>query len=425
VWAAIGTAAAVAAMIGATWGVRLAREVYHPWYARPGRLLFLLFAVGATSAWAIARAGAWLPARVHSLRHPSATWSVTLPLWILLASVAFLNAPAAAYLWTLPLLAAGLVLAASPSSSAVAIRAGSVLVLAVSATLWLRETVDLFRFIVALFGRLPVVTPAFVYAAFLAVAGLMVVPPFVAAVSNAQPLARPKLVTTLCLFAIAIAAGMVYAAPAYTHDQPLRRTVRVLQEPPGNTAIWEVGSVEPGLDLGDGAPGGWVRGPSTTPTSVPWGALRQPFVFSTSGPPLGAAPLQVAGFAVEPLASGLELSVTAVPQREGLSVSFILPTGIVPVRTNLPGVSRSGRWTATYFAPPAEGIAWRAVFNERDAAALRGGVRLAVTDTGFPGGDGWQRLPSWLPQDRAVWTATATWLIPAAPASGDSSHGST
>jgi hypothetical protein len=424
VWSAVGLATAIGAMIAATWGVRIAREVYHPWYARPGRLLFLLFVVGAASAWGIVRTGAWLPARAHAPRHPAVTWSVTLPVWIGLASLGFLRTPAAAYLWTLPLLTAGLVLMATPVANVLGMRLASIMVLAVSATLWLRETVDLFRFVVALFGRLPLVTPAFVYPALLAAAGLMVVPPFVAAVSSAQRLPRPRLITAACLFAIAIAAGMVYTAPAYTYNEPLRRSVRALQEHLATTAIWEVASVEPGLDLGEGAPGGWMPGPASTSTTIPWSPLRQPFVFNTVGPSLGAPPLLVAGLGLAPVASGIELTLTAIPQRDGLTVSFILPAGIVPVRTNLPGVTRLNRWTATYIAPPAEGVAWRAVFTQRDGAALRGGVRVTVTDTGFPGGEGWQRLPSWLPQDRAVWTSTATWSILAAPISGDSSHGS-
>ena len=40
--------AVVASMVGATWALRAAREVYHPWYARPGRLFLLLIAVGLT-----------------------------------------------------------------------------------------------------------------------------------------------------------------------------------------------------------------------------------------------------------------------------------------------------------------------------------------------------------------------------------------
>ena len=42
VWTLVGSAAVVAAMVGATWALRAAREVYHPWYAQPGRLFLLL-----------------------------------------------------------------------------------------------------------------------------------------------------------------------------------------------------------------------------------------------------------------------------------------------------------------------------------------------------------------------------------------------
>jgi len=107
----------------------------------------------------------------------------------------------------------------------------------------------------------------------------------------------------------------------------------------------------------------------------------------------------------------VELTVTVTPERPGLSVSFILPSGLTPARTNLPGVLRQGRWTATFVAPPADGVMWRASFGGRaDDQQLRG-TRISVTDTGFPDSDGWQRLPAWLPQERAVWTASATWVV--------------
>jgi len=68
---------------------------------------------------------------------------------------------------------------------------------------------------------------------------------------------------------------------------------------------------------------------------------------------------------------------------------------------------------ATFVAAPAEGVAWRATFAGTDTARMRD-IRIVVTDSGFPGGGGWQRLPAWLPQDRAVWTGSATWILPAA-----------
>lgn len=411
VWTALGALVVVAALIGATWALRAAREVYHPWYAAPDRLMLLLATVGATLGWGITRLGAWLPSRAHGLRHPVVTWSLALPVWIALAFAALWFAPAAAYLWTLPLLVAGALLLVVPPASGAAIRIASLVVLAVASTLWLRETVELFRFMVAVFGRLPIVTPVFAYAALLSAAGIMIVPPFVATISGARPVLRPSLVTVLCLVAVVIAAGLAYGAPAYTHEQSLRRYVRALQESGAATATWEVASVEPGLDLGDGAPGGWAPRADAPSASVPWGTLPHPFVFRADGPPLGPAPVDIAGFTVQPVEGGSELSFTVIPRVPGLAIAFVLPPGVTPARSSLPGVQRLGRWTATYLAPPREGVAWRASFRNTAPERLRD-VRLAVTDFGFPGGVGWQRLPAWLPQDHTVWTATATWVVP-------------
>jgi hypothetical protein len=44
-------------------------------------------------------------------------------------------------------------------------------------------------------------------------------------------------------------------------------------------------------------------------------------------------------------------------------------------------------------------------------------TRIIVTADGFPNGEGWQRLPAWLPQERAVWTAEATWVVVPVPVS--------
>lgn len=415
VWTALGAVVVVAAMIGATWALRASREVYHPWYATPDRLMLLLATVGATLGWGITRLGVWLPTRAHGVRHPLVTWSLALPVWIALALGALWFAPDAAYLWTLPLLAAGALLLVVPPASGAAIRIASLVVLAVASMLWLRETVELFRFMVAVFGRLPIVTPVVAYAALLSAAGIMVVPPLVATISGVRPVLPPSLVTAVCLVAVVIAAGLAYSAPAYTHEQSLRRYVRALQEPGAATATWEVASVEPGLDLGDGAPAGWTPRADAPRASVAWGTLPHPFVFRADGPALGPAPVDIAGFTVQPVEGGSELSFTVIPRVPGLAISFVLPPGLTPARSSLPGVQRLGRWTATYLAPPREGVAWRASFRNTAPERLRD-VRLAVTDFGFPGGVGWQRLPAWLPQDHAVWTATATWVVAAPPA---------
>jgi hypothetical protein len=302
-------------------------------------------------------------------------------------------------------------LSIAPPRLGVAVRIASLLVLAVAGSLWLRESHDLLRFVVAVMGRLPLVTPAGVYAAILAAAGVMIVPPLVGLLAAVRPAVRPWIGTSLLLLATAAAFAAAYAAPAYTRDQPLRRFVRALQDADAGSAVWEIASVEPGLDLGPGAPGGWTATDASVAAAIPWGRFAHPFAFRTmQGPPLGAAPLSVAAFAVKPLAEGVQLTLSVVPREPGVTVSFVLPPGVVPARSSLPGGERLGRWTAMFVSPPPEGIAWEARFHDVTPEQLQQ-TRVAVTSSRLPGGSGWQSLPSWLPQESAVWSATATWVV--------------
>ena len=409
IWTLAGATLVAASMVGATWALRAGREVYHPWYARPDRLFLLLLVVGVTVGWSVVRIGQWLPARAHGLRHPVLTWSVALPFWILLAGASLWFAPAAAYLWTVPLLFAGFVLAVVPATSAPGVRIASIAILAVSATMWLFDIVDLLRFMVAIFGRLPIITPIFVYAAVMAAAGVMLIPPLVAATGRARPLVRPSLMTAVLLLAVSAAAGFAYVAPAYTFEQPLRRRVRAIQPAIGD-AIWEVGGVEPGLDLGEGAPGGWTPARSPLPTGLPWTTLSSPFVFRATAPALGPPPVTITTFVVRPLAEGTELEVTVVPREPGLTLTFLMPPGAVPARSSLPGIDRMGGWAATYVAPPAEGVVFRASFGSTTPDELRA-AQVLVASPRFPNGTGWQSLPAWLPQERMVWTGAAVWQL--------------
>jgi hypothetical protein len=330
---------------------------------------------------------------------------VALPIWIALAAACLWFAPAAAYLWILPLLSAGLLLSMTPPGNDALVRIASLLVLCVSGTLWLREAGDLSRFMVAVMGRLPIVTPFFVYAAVLSAAGLMVVPPLVAVVATERPVPKPWAITALILLAWAA------TLPAYTREQPLRRFVRALQEAHSPAATWEVASVEPGLDLAPDAPGEWtLTGGEPAQASIPWGRYSFPFVFRAPGPSLGPPPASIGSFEVKPLADGSQLSITVIPREAGLLVSFVLPAGVTPARSSLPGAVRLGRWTATFVAVPAEGIAWEASLRAPPAALQD--VKVAVTSPRFPGGAGWQGLPAWLPQDTVVWSSNATWVLP-------------
>lgn len=410
VWTIVGAALVAAAMVGGTIALRAARAVYHPWYAHPVRMFLFLIVLGTIAGWAVVRAGALLPTRAHGTRHPIFVWSVTLPLWVALAGVIAAKAPAAGYLWTLPLLTAGVGLLAVRADSAPAVRAISVVVLAVAGTLWLRDAFELLRFVVALMGRLPIITPIWVYPAIILAAGAMVAPPLIATIAATRPLTRPSIETALLLTAVAITAGVAYAAPAYTYNQPQRRAARVFVEPDATTATYEVASQEPGLDLEAGAPGPWHRVTDTAQGSVPWPRFAQPFVFRTTAPSPGPAPATVSSFTLKPVSGGTELAMTVLPQRPGVSVAFLAPEQLTPARSNLPGIVQRGRWRALYTAIPADGVTWRASFKNGSEAKLPSAAAIVIVQR-FPGGSGWQSLPPWLPQENAVWHLDVMWAL--------------
>ena len=313
-------------------------------------------------------------------------------------------------MWTVPLLVAGLGLLVVPVTNAPLVRAISVLVLATAGSLWLFDTIDLLRFVVALFGRLPIITPVWVFAAIMLACGAMVVPPFIAAAAAARPLARPSLVTAAMLVAVAVTLGFAYFAPAYTYQQPQRRLARALIEPGASTATFEVASHEAGVDLADTAPAGWYRAVDAPKGSIPFGRYQHPFVFRTTGPSPGPAPATVTEFNLQPLAAGTELTMTIVPSQAGLTAAFVLPEGVTPARSNWPGIVSRGRWRAVFIGVPADGITWRASFKPGLDNQLSK-TNAAIMSSRFPGGGGWQSLPAWLPQENTVWDMDVTWIL--------------
>ena len=415
-WTVLGVALVAAALVAGTWALRETRTVYHPWYAHPVRFFLFLLSLGTLAGWVAARAGRWMPIRARGPRHPMLAWSVTLPVWILLAGLTASTAPGAGYLWTLPLLVAGVCLLAIPVQHAPMVRAASVVVLAVSGTLWLRNTIELLLFAVALLGRLPIITPVYAYAVLLLAAAVMIVPPIIATVAVVRPILRPSFITALLLALTVITAVAAYRAPAYTPHNSQRREARVIIEPSKTAAVYEVGGQEPGLDLAPGGPTGWTRVNDAPPSAIPVGRLGGPFVFRATAAAPGPAPATLSAFAITPVAAGTDISMTVVPKMPGLTVQFVLPDGIAPARSNLPGAVTAGRWRAVFVAVPPEGVTWRASFPGRQDPRLTN-AEAAVTSARFPGGSGWQSLPAWLPQEHAVWQVRVRWLLehPIAP----------
>src|SRR6185295_16372074 len=97
-WALLIIAATLGAMLGAAWLLRQSREVFHPWYAYPGRFLVFLIAAGLTAPWYLTRLTRFLPESLQPLRTPTAVWALILPIWAALAAACELTAPAASNL---------------------------------------------------------------------------------------------------------------------------------------------------------------------------------------------------------------------------------------------------------------------------------------------------------------------------------------
>jgi hypothetical protein len=291
-----------------------------------------------------------------------------------------------------------------------ALRVVSILVLAVSGTLWLHDSASLLHFAVAVFGRLPFITPVSAYAVLMLMCGAMVAPPFIAAITAATTGARTSVVTAILFVVVAVASAMAYSAPAYTPERPQRRHLRVITPASGNTAIYEIASQEPGIDVEEGAPRGWTRATDTPATGVAVGRFPYPFVFRTTAPSPGPAPAALTTFTLTSVAGGTELAMTVVPRAPGLTVVFELPDGVEPARSNLPGAAFAGRWRATFVSVPAEGVTWRAGFKIGQEPKLPSAQAMIVSHR-FPGGPGWQQVPGWLPQEHAVWSVDVGWVL--------------
>ena len=156
-----------------------------------------------------------------------------------------------------------------------------------------------------------------------------------------------------------------------------------------------------GLDAGcGGTDGRSAVAPTAAPVRLPIDGARH-----------RSCAITIAALTVEPVEAGLELAVTVMPRSPGLAVSFVLPAGLEPARSNLPGIvpPRSIR-TATYLAPTPDGLVFRASFGRIDAGQLRDlhvvATRPEDRETAPAGSHrrGCQEA-------RTAWTAEAVWIV--------------
>jgi len=414
-WGALGLAATVGAMVGAAWLLTASSAVHHPWYASPMRTCALIVVSGTLGAWLLTRLSLFVPERVRYRREPASVWALTLPLWAAIAVLFEIKAPLASPLWSVSLALAGAALAVIPPGRTSWMRAASVLVLAVTLLLFLGDGLMLFEFLVAVLGRLPIVTPVWVLPLFAAFVGVMIAPPAAAALIGfvAGRRGHGAMGGGLAV-AFALTLGLAYLAPAYTPDRPARRSVVYVHDTLTGQAWWEVGGNEPGLDLANSAEqaGRWrqVDRGTPIPASVTVGSASGAFKFRRQGEAT-AAPARVVGRIIPAADSPglIDYEVAVSPQREGLGATLHLPTAIVPVRATPVGSQCRASWCATFLAIPAEGI----TFRVRLPAAATPSLSAAAVTIGtwaLPGSDGRRLLP-WLPQDRTDWTTYAQWVV--------------
>jgi hypothetical protein len=419
-WGLLALAAAIGAMVGASWLLVASSAVHHPWYASPMRACALFVAAGALGPWLLTRA-AWLaPERVRYLREPASVWALVLPAWCLVAGFFEWTAPLASPLWVVSLAIAGAALAVIPPGRTGLMRAASTLILAVTVALFLRDGLMLFDFMVAVLGRLPIVTPVWVLPLFVAFVGLMIAPPVAAAtIGFVEGRRGHGMAGGVLAAAFALSLGLAYLAPPYTADRPARRSVVYVSDAISGQAWWEVAGNEPGLDLTHSAAEAarWqaVDRGSRIPASVAVGAASGAFRFRRSGDRTPAPARVVARVVPAADAAGLvDYEVAISPERDGLGATLHLPPGVVPVRATPAGTQPNDRWHATYLAIPPEGITFRARVPAAASASLTSAV-VVIGSWALPGtetsGTATRRLLPWLPQERTDWISYAQWVV--------------
>jgi hypothetical protein len=409
-WALLTVVAAFGSMVVAVSALRAVRSELTPWYAAPQGFFAFVALAGAFATWAVGRVAAAVPERGRPWRHPAATWWVTLPVWIVLATVMQRSAPAAAYLAMIPLLAAA-VLTLAVRRHATLLRLTSAVVLVIAGFFWIADTLRLLAFLVPLLAWLPLVAPVWLYPAVIAAAGLVVLPPALAALAGLQPRWASVGRVGVALAALVGVTGVsAYRAPAYTPDRPERRAARYVQDVVKGEAWWEIGRLEPELGINGSGPEGarWLRVTDAPAASVILARLNQPIVFRTPSAPLGRTPADVrATFTREPVRSVLELTI--VPE-ENLIARIVLPQDLMPTESTLPGQVSAGRWSTTFVSPPASGLTVKLMFDRWPTAAPPP-ILVTLTTLGLPGGTGRLRLPAWLPQETATWRARSVYVV--------------
>jgi hypothetical protein len=401
VWALAGLAAAAAAMVGSLALQRAVREVYHPWYAEPGRFVIMMLLAGAAAAWLVGRLAVHLPTRLRLPRHAGVVLVPTVALWLVIAGFIGSTAPRAAYLWVLPLLGLAAPVAVLGAST-VAMAAGSAAALVIASVLWVPGTASFVSFLVPLLGGLPFVTPIWVLPTLLLAAAAMIAPPGIA-LATALGAQRFRFTTRALLVSSALALAWAYQATPYTADRPLRLTLASVSGEAGRAdTVTLISGNEPAPVFGEGAP--LLTPVPSVPAAYARYAGGAPFV--SMAPP---GPTRRSAEATCTADAG-GATVTVLPSVEGARARLELPPGLVPASATPPGAVRDGRWMATLVGMPLEGVAFRVNLEGTRASTVCEG-RVAV-GLPRPWGSGGGTPAGWLAHPGVAWRFRVVDILP-------------
>jgi hypothetical protein len=416
VWTTLSTGAVFGALFLGCYLLRLGTGLQQPWYGQANVFPVFLATVGLGAGWLVRVAGGAMPVTVRPSGHPACVWMLTLPVWA--GILAFLQrvAPGVGYLFAIPLLTAAVLVLALPVRHAPAGRVVSAIVAVVAGALWVPLWWPLLEFVVGLLGRMPMVTPAWLYPALVQVAVIAVGPAVAGVFLGRESHWLPAgAVTSLLVLAVVASSWVMAVEPAYSAERPEHRHIRYLQDMLQQKAMWEAGTQEAAADpvgSNDGAPKDWQADGQPPALSIRLARVPGAFRYRARATGLVAPPLAVRTV-TEPIPESFDswLQATAVPLLEGTGAIFMLPWGVTPVESNLPGLVTDGRWRAAVIPAPPGGITLRVRLTP-DSLSRMADARVVATVYGVPGGVSWQRLPPWLPQETVAWDAQSYFVLP-------------
>jgi hypothetical protein len=416
VWTILGTGAVFGALVLACYLLRLGTGLQQPWYGQASVFPIFLATVGLGAGWVVRTVGRAMPVTVRPSGHPACVWMLTLPVWAGMLAFLQRTAPGVGYLFTVPLLTAAVLALALPMRQAAAGRLASAVVAVVAGALWIPLWWPLFEFLVGLLGSLPAVPPSWIFPAFVQVAVIAVGPAVAAIFLGRESHVLPtSAVTSILVLAVVAASWVMVVEPAYSAERPEQCRIRYVQDMVQQKAMWEAGTHEMAAapaGTNDAAPKGWQADDQPPALSVQLPRVSGAFRYRARAAGLVAPPLDVrstTATATESFDSWLE--TTAVPLLEGTGVAFVLPWGVTPAESNLPGTVIDGRWRAVVKPAPPGGVTLRVRLSP-DGLSRMADARVLAIVYGVPGGVGWQRLPPWLPQETTAWIAESYFILP-------------